>query len=154
MAVPFLVSVIEDYFKWTYVALLQYSPKKTSVLKNARFSDDDWEAMSNKLLSAEETAARWMSFQDLQKISKHFKQLDRDLDIMGILKKPYRRRKESLYDGLQRIIEHRHLLIHRGTIFPPYLLEDIQKDLDIVEAAVKRVYDALLTRYRWDKTYP
>ena len=153
MAVPFFVSIIEDYFKWTYLALLQYSPKKASVLKNARFSDDDLEAISSKLISIEEAAVRWMSFQNLQKISKYFKHLDKNLDIFGILKKPYRRQKETLYEGLEQIIEHRHLLIHHGTILPTYLPKDVQKDLDIIEAAVKRVYDALITQYGWDKTY-
>ena len=36
LLLPFLVSVLEDYFKSTFVALLKYSARKESVFKSAR----------------------------------------------------------------------------------------------------------------------
>lgn len=154
MIVPYLVSVMEDYFKWTFIALLKYSDKKTSILKNARFSDDDLTLVSDRLLNIEEAATRWMSFQDIKKICDHFHQLDKKIDISGVLRKPYRRRKESLYSGIERIVEHRHLLIHNSLISPIYTDDKVKKDIDIVEVAIKRVYDMLIANYKWNARYP
>ena len=40
LLLPYLVSVLEDYFKSTFVVLLQYSDRKESFLRGARLSSD------------------------------------------------------------------------------------------------------------------
>ena len=72
------------------------------------------------------------------KINGHFKQLDKKSDILSELRKPYKRRKETLYDGIERIIQHRHLLIHNSFILPIYQEERVKKDIEIIEIAVKK----------------
>ena len=40
LLLPYLVSVLEDYFKSTFVALLKYSDRKEKILKSARLEAD------------------------------------------------------------------------------------------------------------------
>ena len=97
LVVPFLVSIIEEYFRSSYIALLKYSEKKNIILKNSRISSDDLSLISEQILSIEEAVSRSKSFQNINKIATNFRDLDRKVDIKGVLLEPYRRRKETLY---------------------------------------------------------
>lgn len=152
--IPYVVSCIEDYFKSTYIALLRYSDKKLSVLKNARIMPDDLLSISNKEMSVEDAITKTMSFQNIRKITIYFKELDSNLDFAGVLRKPYRRRKKSLYENLDKIFEQRHLLIHRNIMIPDYFTEHLEKDLDDIEVAIKRIYLHIVAVYNWHTDYP
>ena len=80
--------------------------------------------------------------------------IDKDIDIAGVLKKPYRRRKESLYDSVDRILNQRHNLIHRNEMSLDYLSENVNTDLENIRAAIQRIYDRLLDRYGWQPGAP
>lgn len=154
LVIPFLVSILEDYFRSSYVALLKYSTKKTSIVQNAKLSGPDLLAVSNNELSVEEAVSRWRSFQDIEKINNSFKELDNRIDIHGILKKPYRRRKESFYEALVRLIKQRHELIHRADIDYTYYPENVIKDIDTVGKSIERVYRHLIKLYKWSDKHP
>ena len=154
IVVPFIVSSIEDYFKSTYIALLKYSDKKLSVLKNSRILPEDLLSISNNEMSVETAITKTMSFQNINKINSYFRDLDTRLDISGTLKRPYRRRRKSLYDTLNEIFERRHLLIHRNIVTANYTTDEVIKDIENVRVAIKRVYKKIIDTYSWqDESY-
>jgi hypothetical protein len=154
LIVPYFVSCIEDYLKNTYIALLQYSDKKLGILKGSRILPDDLLSISNNQLTVEMAITKTMSFQNIHKICSYFRDLDTKLDLAGTLKKPYKRRKKSLFDTLNGIFEQRHLLIHRNIMIIDYSRENAVKDLEDIRAAIERIYKKLIDTYNWhDKIY-
>lgn len=152
--IPYIVSCVEDYFKSSYIALLKYSNKKISVLKNSRILPEDLLSISKGELTVEMAITKTMSFQNINKINSYFRDLDNSLDISGTLKKPFRRRKRSLFDSINNIFEQRHLLIHQNTVSSDYTTEKITKDINDVKEAIKRVYKKIIITYGWqDETY-
>jgi hypothetical protein len=153
MLVPFLVSVLEEYFRSTYIALLKYSAKKESITGNARIAGDELVSVSRGELSLEEAVAKTKSFQDIKRICQSFREIDSDLDIGGLLKKPYHRRKESIYETLERIISQRHKVIHMANIDPSYFANQAKKDIITVAAGIGRVYQGLIRHHKWTTGY-
>ena len=97
----------------------------------------------------EEAITKSMSFQNIGKVCTYFKELDSKLDLYGTLKKPYKRRRESMFDTFDRILHQRHEFIHRSKMNPNYTIEMAFKDLETVRAAVTRVYKYLISTYKW-----
>ena len=54
-----------------------------------------------------------LPFQRISAVGRIYKDLDKELDILGALRRPYRRRKVSLLERLEAIVTLRHDLIHR-----------------------------------------
>lgn len=150
---PYLVAAIEDYFKNTFIALLRYSPKKLSILKNAKILPEDLDSIASNELTVFDAIVRTMSFQNVNKLCASFKQLDDRLDIYGILQKPYRRRKETFFKSLERIFSSRHSLIHQNQMVIDYLTADVERDVRYVREAIRRIYDGIQRHHRWRKIY-
>jgi hypothetical protein len=149
LVVPFLVSLAEEYFRSSFIALLKYSDKKDSILKNSRIFSDDLIGISEQILTVEEAVARSKSFQNIDKIASNFKDLDQRLDIGGILKKPYRRRKETLYTSMDNLFEQRHSQIHRNQIRLDYTNDKLQRDIDNLKISIERSYLHFIDIYGW-----
>lgn len=69
----YLCSLIEEFFRATYIALLKYSDKKEKIL-NMKFSPYDMVDISEGMKTVEEVYARTLSFQNIKKslqILKH-----------------------------------------------------------------------------------
>jgi hypothetical protein len=146
----YLCSLIEEYFRTTYIALLKYSDRKEKIL-NVKFSPYDMVDISNGDKTVEEVFASTLSFQNIHKICSNFHALDNKLDIGQALKKPYHNRKKNLYEQINDILERRHGLIHRLEIDDSYRTENLQRDIQDVTIAIKRVYDYLCQYYDWEK---
>jgi hypothetical protein len=145
----YLCSLIEEYFRATYIALLKYSDRKEKIL-NVKFSPYDMVEISNGERTVEEVFASTLSFQNIQKICSNFHYLDNKIDIGQELKKPYHNRKKNLYDQIDDILERRHKLIHRLEIDDKYLSSNLQKDIQDVAVVIKKVYIYICTRYGWE----
>lgn len=146
---PLLVAVTEDYFKSVFVCLLKYSDKKENFMKSGKISSDHLLRISNGELTVEEAVAETMSFQNIYAICKHFKTLNQALDLESELKKPYRKRKETLLSSLEKIVTRRHGFIHHGQMDIKFTDKDVLKAIDDIEESVKR-FDRLLTKkYNW-----
>ena len=146
----YISSIIENYFRELYVALLTYSDKKESIFKTARIDSSDLLDVSAQKITFEEAVALSFSFQNIHKVNNTFQTLDKNIKIHATLSKPYRRRKETLFATLDRILEHRHALIHRLSIDIHYSKEDIKKDINSVDTALERVYQHLCEVYNWN----
>ena len=72
------------------------------------------------------------------------------MDLKSCLLKPYKRRKENLYNTLNRVLEQRHYFIHSKLVKYKYDLKDFEKDINLVEEAFKRVYRHIVKYYKWE----
>lgn len=148
LVLPYLVSILEEYFKSTFISLLKYSDKKQSFIKNYKIFPSDLFEINNGTMSLEEALTKSMSFQNIKKICEYFSQLDSKLDLNGLLKKPYRRKKETFYDLFNRIFEMRHGLIHHNRI-EFYNTENINKDIKFIEIAIEKIVRKIFKHYNW-----
>ncbi len=155
LTLPFLASIAEDYWKSTYIALLKYSDNKESVLKTNRISADRLVQVSNGILSIEEAFAESISFGRISMTCKHFKAIDKNLDLAAILRKPYRRRKKTLFDSLEEMTELRNEIIHQASssvIIEDKYLTDL---INILHDSIDRCYEELtkLKGWHYNKTW-
>lgn len=148
----YLCSLIEDYFRSTYVALLKYYKDKEKII-NIKFSPFDLLEINEGKKSLEEAYARTLSFQNIHKITSHFLALDKKLDIGVPLKQPYHRRKESLYEQINRLFESRHAMIHRTEMNLDYNTDKLTKDIKDIKIALTRVYNYICEHYGWTAEY-
>jgi len=153
IAVPFLVSTIEDFFRSAYVALLKYSHNRESIVKDSRISGDDLILISNGQTTIEEALARTRSFQNMKRIIQSFREIDRRIDIGAVLRKPYRT-NASIYDTFERVISHRHMMIHRAEIITNYTPTKLLHDIDPVCQGIRRFYLSLVDLYGWRCDHP
>lgn len=149
LIVPYLVSAMESFFKDTYIALLKHSPKKAIILKSARLGGEQLSAISDGRLSVEEAVAESMPFQRLSAVGRHFTEIDPKLDLLSVLRKPYRRRKRSLLQDLEDLTTERHKLIHDMRINSLSDLDKIDDTIQDLKDAVHRVHRFLTTYHSW-----
>lgn len=130
--------------------MLTNSEKKEKIFLDARINNNDLVDVSENKISIEMAVALSKSFQNINKINAYFQAIDKNIDIKGVLSKPYHRRNETLYMTLNRILENRHSLVHRLIINDSYYKEDIKKDIKSVEVALDKVYHKICDLYHWE----
>lgn len=145
----FLVSIFEDYWKSTYIALLKYSQNKEAVLKNGRISAERLVQISNNQLTIEEGFVESMSFAKISNTCKHFKIIDAKLDFAGLLRKPIRNGKKSLYDSLEEMTDIRNKIVHEAS--SPIILEEkyIKSSINVLQTSIDLCYKALTKSRSW-----
>lgn len=142
LLVPYITSLMEDYFKSTYVALLRYAAKnKESVLKGVRIRGDQLAEISEGTLSVEEAVAELLPFHLPSNVGQHFKALDPKLDILAILRRKTKKEKFSLLERIDGLVGKRHALIHDMSM-------DIDLDHDKADELVFDVTDGMARVYR------
>ncbi|MBL7128650.1 MAG: hypothetical protein ISS16_06660 [Ignavibacteria bacterium] len=153
LVIPFLVSIIEDYFKSCYIALLKGLPneKKESLYKSHKIYPDDLIKVGNIEMSLEEAITKGMTFQNIDKIINHFKELDDKLKLDSFLKRPYRNRNQDHYLFLSKIFNQRHEIIHHHRIIPSYTKIEVLLDIRHSKTIFKRIHNYLITKYKWNK---
>lgn len=151
----FLVSISEDYWKSTYIALLKYSENKESILKGGKIFPDKLVQISNGHLTVEEGFAESISFARISNVCSHFKSINKKIDFAAVLKKPYRRRKKNLFDTLEEMTELRNTIIHDAS--SPVILEEnyIKDSINILHDSIERCYKELtnISGWQFDKTW-
>jgi len=147
LLIPYVIAVWEEYFRATFAAALKYSNQREGALKKARLSHNQLEQIAVKKQPIERTIAECFSFQRPSSIAENFKLLDSKLDVGGVMRKPYRRRKLSLFNSIEALVEGRNAFVHAGQINMELYDEELQTILaDIVEA-VDRAYTAIGRHY-------
>ncbi len=146
--VPFYVSILEEYLRSTYVALLKYSNCKTRIIKNAsgKLTVDDIADISNGVATLEEMISRHLSFQNIKAICTNFNELD--VNIERVFSENVRR-NTKLAILLSKVIEQRHRVIHRGEMNLAYKADDARRDLKYISYAVEKIYLFILRRNKW-----
>jgi len=149
MLVPFMVAALEEYFQATFVALLKYSPNKLAIIKNIRVRAEDLMAIASGVATVEQVVSDQLSFQNLERVTTHFKSVDSRLDIAGVLRKPYRRRRRSLHDSFQALIKQRHDIIHQSETLTSFTDNRAVTALEDLEAGITRVYAMIVRTFGW-----
>jgi len=150
LILPFICSIAEDYWKSTYIAILKYSGNKEAILKSNRISSERLTLISNNNLSVEEAFAESISFGRISMVCKHFKAIDKEIDFARILRKPYRRRKKTIFDSLEEMTEIRNEIIHRASA--PIFIEDdqIKDSINLLHDGIERSYKELTKLKNWE----
>lgn len=145
----FLISIFEDYWKSTYIVLLKYSENKEAILKNGRISAERLVQISNNLLTVEEGFVESMSFAKISNTCKHFKLIDNKLDFAGLLKKPIRRGKKSLFDSLEEMTDLRNKIVHEAS--SAIILDEkyIRSSFKVLQTSIDLCYQALTKNRNW-----
>jgi hypothetical protein len=154
MAIPFIVSIIEDYFRSTYLALLKYSQKKELIIRDSRLQMEDIVLVTKGEITVEDAIARSRSFQNIKRIDQSFRDLDKKIDLNGILNRPYPKYKKPIYNTFDDLISKRHGIIHRAEFVLNYSPKKLLKDMQIVEIGVKEFYKALIEINNWSDSHP
>ena len=137
----------------TFVALLKYSPRKEKVLKAARLNANQLARISAGEASVEEAVAESLSFQNLKSVSDQLRDLVAKLDVHGLLRRPYRRRKTSLWESLTDLIQRRHAFVHTGRVHADFSDELLGRGLMDAQVSVDRVYRRLCELSWWPAPY-
>lgn len=149
LLIPYLVAIWEEYLKSSFVVLLQYSDKRHTALKRAKISQGQLEAIASGEQTVENSLAESLSFQRPSKVTENFKLIDPKMDLSGVLKKPYRRRKVSLFDSIEECIELRNEIVHTGQMDITISDEKVEKFINDFEVAIDRIYDLFGARYNF-----
>jgi hypothetical protein len=150
LVLPFLTAGLEDYFKSSFVALLRYSARKETFFKSARLSSSQLAGIAADTHSVEDAVAETLPFQRISSICEHFRALDPKLDLAGCLRRPYRRRKSSLFDEIELMVERRHALIHQSKLNTEYSDENIDRDLNNIHVAARRCIERMSQHFDWN----
>jgi hypothetical protein len=148
----FLVTCLEDFLKSTFEALLRYADETTrkSVLESAvrLLKGDDLVALTRGE-RLETLVADHLGFSNLSKACGHFKMLDRKFDLVGVLRRPFRKRRASLFVSIGAMIAARNEFIHRSFVDLGYDDEQLAADFAGVAAATDRIYEAIVAHRGW-----
>jgi hypothetical protein len=143
LLVPYIIAVWEEYFRATFTAALKYSTKREAVLKKARLSHAQLEQIAIYEQPVERTIAECFSFQRPSAITENFKLLDTKLDIGGAMRKPYKKRKTSLFESIEALVEGRNEFVHAGGMDMELYDTKLKNVLSDVVVAVDRAYSAI-----------
>lgn len=146
----YLSSIIENFFRELYVALLKQCENRENIITSAQVNKYDLFRIAECEISIEEAIALSLSFQNIHKINHHFERLDKRIKIKAALSKPYRNRKENLYNTIDRILEQRHSLVHRMNLKYDYDKDSVLKDVKSIKVALSKVYLHLCEVYGWE----
>ena len=154
MILPYVIGCWESYFRQSYIAILKYADQiNEKALKNCRASQTDFLEIIREGRSLEEVLADSLSFQRPKIIHENFKQLDNNLDLASCLRKPYHRRKKTLFDSITETIIMRDELVHTGNTNLALYDDNIKMILNDLTAAVDRVYKEFGKVYEFTPRY-
>ena len=144
MMLPYLIGCWESYFRNSFISLLKYADDVSPrALRNSRITTTDYMRVIHGEVTLEKLLADSLSFQRPSIISENFRALNSKIDIAAWLRKPYHRRKKSLFDSITEVIETRDLIVHTGITDLEIFDEQIQSIIADLIAAVNRVYRGL-----------
>lgn len=146
---PYVVAIWEDYFRSTFAAVLKYSEQRDGILKKTRLSHTHLEQIALGAQPIERAVSECFSFQRPSLISENFRIMDSKLDVGGAMRKPYRRRKVSLYDSIEALVEGRNAFVHEGEMNMALFDQKMQIALDDIVTAVDRAYECIGKRYKF-----
>jgi hypothetical protein len=147
LLVPYMIAVWEEFFRATFTALLRYSKQREGALKRAKLSHSDLEKLVIGSVQVERSVAEAFSFQRPSAIAEAFRLIEPKLDIAGAMRKPYRGRKVSLYDSLEKLVEGRNNLVHTGELDLSLFDKQLKTAMADLTEAANRAYNYIAKHY-------
>lgn len=140
LLIPYVIAVWEDYFRSTFAASLKYTRGREAVLKNARLSHSQLEQIAAAEKPVEQAISECFSFQRPSLIGENFRLLNGQLDIGGALRRPFKRRKTTLFDSIGALVEARNAFVHAGEMNLSLYDKSLDRTLTDIVEAVNRAY--------------
>lgn len=110
---PYMIGCWESYFRNSFISILKnVDSVSPTAVKKCNPSTAEYMKVIHGETTLECVLADNLSFQRPSIIAQNFKALDLQIDIATWLKKPYHRRKKSLYDSITEIVEKRDSIVH------------------------------------------
>ena len=153
LVVPYMIAVWEEFFRSTFTACLRYSKQREAALKRAKLSHADLEKLALGSVQVERSVAEFFSFQRPSAVAETFKLLDAKLDLAAPLRKPYRRRRISLFDSIEALVEHRNALVHTGDISLGLFDKQLKTTMGDLTEAANRTYNYIAKHYGFDPNH-
>lgn len=147
LLIPYMIAVWEEFFRAMFAACLRYSKQRESALKRAKLSHSDLEKLAIGSVQVERSIADFFSFQRPSSIAETFRLLDPKLNLSTPLRKPYRRRRVSLYDSIESLVERRNELVHAGNLDLRLFDKQLETTMGDLTEAVNRAYDYIAKHY-------
>lgn len=147
LLIPFIIAVWEEYFRSTFVAVLKCADRREQVLKKARLSHNHLEHIAIGRKSIEQAVSECFSFQRPSLIGENFRLLDSGLDLAAAMREPFRRRKVTLYDQIDALVQARNAFVHAGEMNLALYDRELEKVLSDIVEAVDRCYQAIGARF-------
>jgi hypothetical protein len=113
-------------------------------LKKANLGQSQLEQIAVEEQPVERIISECFSFQRLSSIGQNFKLLDLKLDIGANMRKPYKRRKISLFNSIESLVDGRNTLVHTGQMNVDLYDKRLQTLFTDILEAVDRSYTVLV----------
>lgn len=143
LVLPYMFAVWEAYFRDSFIAVLSSSSFREKVLKKSNLNVVQLEEIASSAASVERAVADYFSFQRPSKISENFRLAAPGLDLSSVLRKPYKRRKKSLYDEIDELVNDRNEFVHTGNMNTKFTDKRLLRFISDIEAAVERCYQEI-----------
>lgn len=147
LILPYVIAVWEEYFRSTFEVLFNTLDNKENVLKEVRLTAHHLEPFADDIIPFSRAVSGYFSFQRPSLISRNFKLVRKDIDITGALRKPYRRRKISLFNSIEILIENRNSFVHEGKMDTKLFDVKIKSIINDITEAVNRTYNEIGLKY-------
>ena len=147
LVVPYIIAVWEEYFRSTFSVLLKYAERRERVMKKARLSHSQLEQIAAKNRPVEDAISECFSFQRPGMIGENFFLLDSKLDLAAAMRKPFRRRKVTLFESIESLVQGRNAFVHRGEMDMSLYDRELDRILGDIVEAVDRCYQAIGSRF-------
>ncbi len=147
IGLPFLISIIEDYLRSTYIGLLTYCEKKKDIFKSAKISTEALYEVTINETTIEKVIAHSKSFQSVTHINQSFKELDSKINFIDLLNR--NNPKAKYLEKLTEIISLRHKIIHEAIKIENYVPDHFQYHIELITDIVEIFYSHLRKIYNW-----
>lgn len=149
LLVPFIIAVWEEYYRSTFVAIFKYTDRREQVLKKARLSHYQLEQIASNKKPLEQALSECFSFQRPSMIGENFRLLDSKLDLAAAMRKPFKRRRVTLFDQIEALVDGRNAFVHTGEMDLSLYGREIEKVLTDIVEAVDRCYKAIGSHFKF-----
>ncbi|PJZ70817.1 hypothetical protein CH373_18385 [Leptospira perolatii] len=148
MAIPFLLSALENYFRSTYIALIKYKANE-SFFRKSQIHRNEIIKLVKEESDLFESLSQSVSFQNISSLCNAFKEIDNRINLEKILKIKYKKSNQTLYDYFHNFFEKRHKIVHRFEFEAGYDLEKFSFELKRIKLGTKKIYYHLIKVFKW-----
>ena len=142
-----LVTIMELYFKYTFITLLKVLYSEQYILSKFKINKYNRNLYNNGKISLYEAVANSYSFQNIKNICDNFKKINSGIDLENV----YKKMKGNYYKKLDNIFVQRHNNVHRLFGNENYKHNEFTKDAKIVEKSIEQCYIYLCKFYKVKK---
>ena len=146
---PYIIGAWENYLKNSFLAILKYNNPDNNLIKCDKLSNDDLIKIKNNETTIEECIIKRFSFQRPKTIIDNFNMLDKTLKIGSIFYKPFKNRKETLFDSIDKMIVLRNQIVHDGEVNSILVDKDVKKFIRDITEASNRIYKLFASTYKF-----